>query len=53
MHLAYSLVGRDRVLAVIRETVGEVKFDHCVENAHDLLALREKIDRMIAEAVAN
>lgn len=51
MQLAESLVGRDRVLAVIRETVGEVKFDHCVENAHDLLALREKIDRIIAEAV--
>ena len=52
MQLAESLCGRDAVLAVIRETVGEVRFDHCVDNAHDLLALREKIDRMIAEHLA-
>lgn len=51
MQLAEKLCGREAVLRVIEETVGEVRFNRCVTNAKDLLALREKIDRMIADKV--
>ena len=52
LKLAEDLVGRDRVIEEIETLFGEeIRFDKCAQSAEILLAIREKINEMIASAM--
>ncbi len=53
MKVAEQYYGKDAVVAEIEKLFGkEVRFDRCAHNAETLLAIRERINEMIKEAVA-
>ena len=51
MKLAETYYGKDAVVAVLEEILGEIKFSKCATNAATILSMREKINDMIAKAV--
>lgn len=51
MELAGSLAGRDAVIAAIEELTGEVVFSRCVCDSAAMLAIRERINSIIADNV--
>lgn len=51
MELAGSLAGRDAVIAAIEELTGEVVFSRCVCDSAVMLAIRERINSIIADNV--
>ena len=51
MKLAERYYGKDAVVAALEEVVGEIHFDRCATNADTILRMRERINRMIAEAI--
>ncbi len=51
MRLAESLVGRKTVLAAIEELTGEIVFSRCVCDSERMLAVRERVNRLIAAAI--
>ena len=51
MKLAEQYYGKDAVVAALEEIVGEIKFDRCATDAKTILAMRQKINDMIAAAV--
>jgi hypothetical protein len=52
LKLAEQLVGRERVIEEIESLFGEeIRFDKCAKEAAPLLAIREKINQMIAGAI--
>ena len=54
MKLAESFYGKERVIAEIEAVFGqEIKFSRCARSADMMLAIRAKVDELIAEAVAN
>ena len=53
MKLAESFYGKERVIAEIEAVFGkEIKFSRCAKSADMMLAVRAKVDELIAEAVA-
>ena len=51
-HLAEALCGRERVIKEIEDIFGEeIRFDKCAKSAETLLAIRERINEMIEEAI--
>ena len=54
MKLAESFYGKERVIAEIEAVFGqEIKFSRCARSSDMMLAIRAKVDELIAEAVAN
>ena len=54
MKLAESFYGKERVIAEIEAVFGqEIKFSRCARSADMMLAVRAKVDELIAEAVAD
>ena len=51
MKLAEKYYGKDAVIAAAEEILGEIRFDRCATCADSILAMREKINGMIAAAV--
>ena len=52
MKLCESFYGKERVVAEIEAVFGqEVKFSRCARSAETMLAIRARIDELIAEAV--
>lgn len=51
MRLCASLWGKEKTVAAIEEIFGEVRFDRCATDAATLLAVRERINAMIAEKI--
>ena len=52
LKLAEELCGRDRVIEKIETLFGEeIAFDKCAQSAETLLAIRERINEMIAKAI--
>ena len=52
LKLAEELCGRERVVEVIESIFGEkIRFDKCAKSAEPLLKIRERINKMIAEAI--
>ncbi len=52
MALCASFYGKDRVIAEMEAILGEeITFAHCAKSATTMLAIRARIDEMIAEAV--
>ena len=52
LKLAETLCGRERVIEEIESLFGEkIRFDKCAKSAKPLLAIREKINQMIAGAI--
>ncbi len=52
MTLCASYYGKDRVVAEMEAILGEtITFDHCAKSAETMLAIRARIDEMIAAAV--
>ena len=52
MKLAESFYGKERVIAEIEAVFGqEIKFSRCARSADMMLAIRAKVDELIAEAV--
>ena len=52
LKLAEELCGRDRVIEEIESLFGdEIAFDKCAKSAETLLAIRERINEMIEEAI--
>lgn len=51
MELTGSLAGRDAVIAAIEELTGEVVFSRCVCDSAAMLAIRERINSIIADNV--
>jgi len=50
--LAETLCGRERVIEELERTFGdEIRFDRCAKSAKPLLEIREKINKMIADAI--
>ncbi len=49
--LAESLVGRERVLAAVEELAGEIVFSRCVCDTNTMLAIRERINKLIEENI--
>ena len=52
MKLAESYYGKDAVIAEMEKIIGEIRFDNCPKSADVMLAVRAKVDDMIARAVA-
>lgn len=53
MRLASELCGKDAVIRAIEDIFGgEIKFDRCARDAHTMLAIREKVNAMIAEKIS-
>ena len=53
MKLAESFYGKERVVAEIEAVFGqEIKFSRCARSAEMMLAVRAKVDELIAEALA-
>ena len=52
MKLAESYYGKEQVVAEMEKIFGEIRFDRCARSADEVLAVRAKIDDMIAKAVA-
>lgn len=52
MNFAASLLGKDRVVALIEEHLGEVRFDDCPRSAAPLLAAREAVNQAVKAALA-
>ena len=52
MRLASSLVGKERVVREIESLVGEVSFDRCLKDSHDMLAVRERVNALVEKALA-
>lgn len=52
MKLAESFYGKDVVVAEMEKIFGEIRFDRCAKSADGVLAVRAKIDDMIAKALA-
>ena len=54
MKLCESFYGKERVVAEIEAVFGkEIKFSRCAKSSDMMLAIRAKVDELIAEAVAN
>jgi hypothetical protein len=54
MKLCESFYGKERVVAEIEAVFGEeLKFSRCARSSETMLAIRARIDEMIAEAVQN
>ncbi len=51
MKLAEKYYGKDAVVSALEEIIGEIKFDRCATDANTILAMRAKINEMIANAV--
>jgi len=51
MRLAESLVGRERVISAIEELTGEIVFSRCVCDSKKMLAIRERVNRLIADGI--
>ncbi|MBR5880781.1 MAG: DUF4091 domain-containing protein [Clostridia bacterium] len=51
MKLAEQYYGKEAVVAALEEVLGEIKFDRCATDAQTVLAMREKINDMIAKAI--
>ncbi len=52
MTLCASFYGKERVIAEMEKILGEeITFDHCAKSAEIMLAIRARVDEMIAEAV--
>jgi hypothetical protein len=52
MKLCESFYGKERVVAEIEAVFGEeLKFSRCARSSETMLAIRARIDEMIAEAV--
>ncbi len=51
MQLAERLVGREAVVNAIESVAGKVVFDYCVNESTRMLALREAVNALIADAV--
>lgn len=51
MMLAESLVGREAVVAALEELTGEIVFSRCVCDSAAMLAIRERINAIIAENI--
>ena len=52
MKLCESFYGKDRVVAEMEAIFGqEIKFSHCARSSEVMLAIRARIDELIAEAV--
>lgn len=51
MKLAESFYGKERVVAEMEAIFGEIKFSRCAKSADMMLAVRARIDDMIAEAI--
>ena len=49
MRLAATLVGKERVVAEIEKIVGEVRFDRCVVDSMEMLAVRERVNALVEE----
>ncbi len=52
MKLAESYYGKEAVVAEMEKIFGEIRFDRCAKSADEVLAVRAKIDDMIARAIA-
>ncbi len=52
MKLAESYYGKAAVIAEMEKIFGEIRFDRCARSADEVLAVRAKIDDMIAQAIA-
>ena len=54
MKLCESFYGKERVVAEMEAVFGqEIKFSRCAKSSDMMLAIRAKVDELIAEAVAN
>ena len=54
MKLCESFYGKERVIAEMEAVFGqEIKFSRCAKSSDMMLAIRAKVDELIAEAVAN
>ena len=54
MKLAESFYGKERVIFEIEAVFGkEIKFSRCAKSADTMLAVRAKVDELIAEAIAD
>jgi hypothetical protein len=51
MKVAEAYYGKDAVVAAMEEILGEIKFSKCATDANTILAMRAKINDMIAAAV--
>ncbi len=52
MTLCASFYGKERVIAEMEAILGEeITFDHCAHSSETMLAIRARIDEMIAEAI--
>ncbi len=51
MQLAEKHYGKEAVVAAIEKIVGEVRFDRCLSEPRDMLAVREAINEMIAASL--
>lgn len=53
MRLASNLCGKDAVVHAIEKIFGdEIRFDRCARDARTMLAIREKVNAMIAEKIS-
>jgi len=51
MQLAESLVGRETVMRTIEAVAGKVVFDYCIAESTRMLAIREAVNALIADAL--
>ena len=52
MKLCESFYGKERVVAEMEAVFGEIRFDRCAKSSEMMLAVRARIDELIALAVA-
>lgn len=51
MELAEGYYGKERVVAEMEKVIGEIKFSKCPGKSEEMLAVRERVNEMIAGAV--
>lgn len=47
MRLASRLVGKERVVAEIEGMIGEIRFDRCLTDPREMLAVRERVNALV------
>ena len=52
MRLASSLVGKERVVAEIEGMIGEIRFDRCLTDSREMLAVRERVNALVESHLA-
>lgn len=52
MKFCESFYGKERVVAEMEAIFGEIRFNRCAKSADEVLAVRGRIDELIAEALA-